>query len=83
MTYLSAPVAVLLQVTGNVLAGEAFRAGPHALQNLAGDGFVNTQSLHSTHKLVMQLACPLNLGSNRAAQHTKHGYERAEWEVWS
>jgi len=48
-------------MAGNVLAGEAFRTGAHSLQNLAGNSFVNTQSLHSTHKLVVQVTCPLNL----------------------
>ena len=62
-------------MAGNVLAGEAFRTSPHALQNFAGDSFVNTQSLHSTHKLVMQLAGPFNLDSNDPAQQTRLCYE--------
>lgn len=55
------PVAVFLKMAGNILAGEAFRTAAHSLQNLAGNSFVNTQSLHSTHKLVVQLTCPLDL----------------------
>ena len=61
------PISVFLKVTGNVLAGEALRTAAHSLQNLAGNSFVDTQSLHSTHKLIMQLTCPLNL------QHTTCG----------
>lgn len=55
------PIAVFLKVTGDILAGEALRTAAHSLQNLAGNSFVNTQSLHSAHKLIVQFTCPLNL----------------------
>jgi len=81
------PIAVFLKVAGNVLAGEAFRAAAHSLQYLAGDSFVNTQSLHSTHKLVMQLTCPLNLHHtsmllNHVQQRTPAHQRRTPKKNW-
>ena len=64
------PVAVLLEMAGNVLASQPLRTATHALQNLAGDSFVNTQSLHSSHKLVVQFPCPLNLQITQHASMT-------------
>ena len=55
------PVAVFLKMASNVLAGETLRTATHTLQNLAGNCFLDAQSLDSSDKSVMQLARPLNL----------------------
>lgn len=66
------PVAILLKVAGNVLPSQAFRAWPHSIKNLTGDCFLNTQTLHSDHKLVMQVPGPLNLQHQIDAPAEQH-----------
>ena len=55
------PVAVLLQVAGDILAGEVPAGGTHATQDLAGDGPVHTHALHDRREDVVQLRRPLHL----------------------
>lgn len=55
--------AVLLQVAGHILAGQAGRYGAHVIENLGGDCLVGAKGFHSADKPVVQLCSPLNLRS--------------------